>query len=120
MNSPRLNLVVLRCSDLERAAAFYECLGLSFVKHQHGSGPEHLSCELGQTVFELYPAASDGTTSSNARVGFEVDAVAAAIQLAEANHPNCIVSPAKPSPWGLRAVLSDPDGHRVELVQANH
>jgi lactoylglutathione lyase len=31
--------------------------------------------------------------------------------------PGAIVSPAKDFEWGRRAVLTDPDGHRVELVQ---
>ena len=28
-----------------------------------------------------------------------------------------IISPPKDTPWGRRAVVDDPDGHRVELTQ---
>jgi predicted enzyme related to lactoylglutathione lyase len=28
-----------------------------------------------------------------------------------------VVSPPADSPWGLRAVLADPDGHRVEITE---
>ena len=50
-----LNLLVLRCRDLERARAFYEVLGLRFTRHAHGSGPQHYAHEDERGVFELYP-----------------------------------------------------------------
>ena len=34
----RLNLLVLRCRDIEAARQFYECLGMKFEKHSHDSG----------------------------------------------------------------------------------
>jgi catechol 2,3-dioxygenase-like lactoylglutathione lyase family enzyme len=40
-----MNLLVLRCGDIERCCAFYEVLGLSFVKHRHGQGTEHYAHE---------------------------------------------------------------------------
>ena len=52
----RLNLVVLRSPDVERAKRFYELLGLTFAKHRHGSGPEHYASEDGPLVFEIYAA----------------------------------------------------------------
>jgi hypothetical protein len=33
-------------------------------------------------------------------------------------YPGAVVSPAKDSEWGRRAVVADPDGHRVELLQS--
>ncbi len=74
----RLNLVVIRASDLERAAQFYTRLGLTFTRHRHGKGPEHLSCETEGIVFEIYPRQNfaDGTTA--VRLGFivaDVDAL---------------------------------------------
>ena len=41
MPNVSLNLVVIRSTDFERAASFYAVLGLTFVKHRHGTGPEH-------------------------------------------------------------------------------
>lgn len=111
-----LNLVVLRSTDLERARSFYECLGLQFTRHQHGSGPEHLSAELGGCVFELYPQSSNGASTLDTRIGFIVpslEAVIAAIR----DYPAAIISPPQASPWGRRTVVADPDGHRIELVQ---
>src|SRR5581483_869325 len=36
--APRLNLVVLRSPDIERAAVFYRALGLVLARHAHGLG----------------------------------------------------------------------------------
>jgi lactoylglutathione lyase len=110
-----LNLVVLRVADLDRAASFYSRLGLKFTRHRHGKGPEHLSAEMGGAVFELYPLTADGPASTGARVGFKVGSVEAVLA-ALMEFPGVILTPAQDSEWGRRAVVKDPDGHRVELV----
>lgn len=117
---PALNLVVLRVADLVVAQRFYAALGLAFERHRHGSGPEHLACELpGGAVFELYPRGERAPASAGARVGFAVPSVnAALVAVVEACDGKAgIVSGPADSPWGLRAVLADPDGHRIELVE---
>ena len=43
MVNAALNLVVIRASDLERAARFYAALGIRLSRERHGSGPEHLA-----------------------------------------------------------------------------
>jgi lactoylglutathione lyase len=116
MNEVSLNLVVLRSPDLSRAASFYTCLGLRFTKHQHGNGPEHFSAELPGGVFELYPLSANGLSTFGTRVGFTVpslDAVIAALN----DYPKAVVSPPNDTEWGRRAVVADPDGHRIELIQ---
>lgn len=115
MNDIFLNLVVLRCSDTARAAEFYGRLGIAFKLERHGNGPEHYAADLNGIVFELYPAAGDGPLAPGTRIGFRVPSVDDAIA-AVADRPESIVSPPKDSPWGRRAVVMDPDGHRVELV----
>ena len=112
-----LNLVVLRSTGLERARGFYECLGLQFARHRHGSGPEHLSAELGGCIFELYPQPTGSTSTLGTRIGFSVPSLDAIIS-ALSDFPAAIISPPQDSPWGRRAVVVDPDGHRIELVQA--
>lgn len=117
MNNIALSLVVLRSSDLTRAMAFYTCLGLQFVSHRHGSGPEHFSAELdGGSVFELYPA-NDGPSTLGTRIGFRVPSVELAVA-ALSSYPEAVASEPRQSEWGWRAVVVDPDGHRVELVQS--
>src|SRR5882672_2278894 len=54
MPSPKLNLVVIRVSDIEAAHRFYSALGLSFAKHAHGKGPTHYASDEGSVVFEIY------------------------------------------------------------------
>lgn len=45
MSTPRLNLIVLRVADIDRAAEFYRLLGVEFTKHAHGSGPLHYAAD---------------------------------------------------------------------------
>jgi lactoylglutathione lyase len=116
MNNVELNLVVLRSPDLAKSAQFYARLGLRFIRHQHGRGPEHLAAKLGSGVFELYPQSPDGPSSLGTRIGFSVPSLDSAIA-ALGEYPAAIISPPRKSEWGLRAVVADPDGHRVELVQ---
>src|SRR5712671_7450025 len=117
MNNVSLNLVVLRSSNITRAVAFYTQLGLQFISHRHGSGPEHFAAELPGGVFELYPLAADGASTLGTRIGFRVPSVDAALA-ALSDYPAAVVTPPSDSEWGRRAVVADPDGHRVELLQA--
>lgn len=117
MSNVTLNLVVLRSPDIARAAAFYSRLGLHFTSHRHGSGPEHFSAELSETVFELYPLTADGPPTLGTRIGFRVPSVDAALAAIN-DYPDAVVTPPKDSPWGRRAVITDPDGHRIELSEA--
>lgn len=57
--APRSLLAVLVCPDIEVTRAFYEGLGLSFVREQHGNGPEHYAARIGDAVLELYPTTTD-------------------------------------------------------------
>jgi catechol 2,3-dioxygenase-like lactoylglutathione lyase family enzyme len=111
-----LNLVVLRSPDTARAVEFYSRLGLRFTLHQHGNGPEHFAAELGDSVFELYPLSADGSPTLGTRIGFSVPSLDSAIA-ALSDYLDVVISPPKDSPWGRRAVIADPDGHRVELLQ---
>lgn len=116
MSSPRISLLVLRVSDLERAADFYRLLGFEFKKHAHGSGPEHYASETEGLVFELYPASAKRPVSSSVRMGFVVEDIdAMTVRLGGLTGAKVLSMPAD-SEWGRRAVVADPDGHRVELV----
>lgn len=111
----RCNLVVIRSSDLDRAEAFYAALGLTFTRHSHGKGPIHLACERAGHVFEIYPIGKDGQGTAAVRIGFAVPSVDDAF-VASLAAGGAEVSAPQNSPWGRRAVVSDPDGHRVELT----
>jgi len=113
--SPQLNLLVLRVDDVERSRTFYESLGLMFVAERHGNGPEHFSSTLGETVLELYPRSPAGAIST-IRLGFAVDDLASVQARAVTCH-GVVEKSAQSTLWGLRAVLIDPDGNRVVVVQ---
>jgi lactoylglutathione lyase len=103
-----LTLLVLRCRNLELSRSFYETLGLTFAPERHGSGPEHYSTRLGQTVLELYPAAEPATLT---RIGLRIDdlqrvLVALATSVVQVNTDTFPPS----------ALLRDPDGNKVELT----
>jgi lactoylglutathione lyase len=118
MDRSKLNLLVLRVADLERAAAFYRLLGFEFNQHAHGSGPMHYASESNDFVFELYKSSDEQPISSSARIGFAVsDVDTMSAKLCTVPGTKLIAAP-KDSPWGRRAVVADPDNHRVELVAA--
>jgi catechol 2,3-dioxygenase-like lactoylglutathione lyase family enzyme len=111
----RLNLLVLRCSDLEKSRAFYELFGMTFRMHRHGKGPEHYSCEDERGVFELYPT-KEGEWDRTG-VGFSSNDLDADFQrLKDAGrNPEKIQT----TEWGRSFVVRDPDGRRVEISARN-
>lgn len=112
---PTISLIVLRVSDIERAANAYSMLGFTFEREQHGSGPEHFSTWANDTVFELYPA-SERFPVTTSRVGFAVASIQNVLNSwRQAGYE--VLSELKESPYGLRAIVADPDGHRIELTQ---
>ena len=113
MTLARLNLLVLRCTDIRATAAFYEQLKFDFALHQHGKGPEHLASENDEFVLELYPT-TDGRPDTSA-LGIAVDELdAVRLTLAkDGRNPSEI----RDEPWGRTFVVRDPDGRRVEVKQ---
>ena len=105
---PALVLLVLRCADVARARAFYEALRLTFEREQHGSGPQHFSCQMTWGVLELYPATERFPAECSTRLGFHVDS----LTLAEARLRGAGLHVAGAEP----GVMLDPDGRRVQLL----
>ena len=108
-----LNLVVLRCRDVERSRAFYELMGMKFEKHRHGNGPEHYAYEDERGVFELYPA--KGELGDMTGLGFEAEN----LEVLAGHLKEKGFEPSAPAenPWGRTFVVKDPDGRRVEVKQ---
>lgn len=115
IDQPTLSLVAIRVSDITRSAEFYSVLGIIFQQEQHGNGPVHYSGSVGGTIFELYPATEHSPVTS-CRLGFAVAAIHDAIARWR-EFGGVIVAEPTESPWGLRAVVADPDGHKIELTQ---
>jgi predicted enzyme related to lactoylglutathione lyase len=114
--TPRLNLVAIRSSTIEKAIAVYEAIGLKFERHAHGSGPEHYAADHDGLVFEIYPLLLDQHPTDDTRIGFKVDSVDQTLADALAAGAT-LITPAKQSTWGYRAVVADVDGHRIELTE---
>ena len=112
---PIPSLLVIRSPDIERAVTFYQAIGILFERHSHGKGPEHYASETCGFVFEIYPLPDESRATTNTRIGFNVGSVDDCLELL-AKLDVDVVSPAKDSEWGRRAVVRDLDGHTVELV----
>jgi len=110
-----LNLVVIQSSNLENSVSFYQSFGLIFNKEQHGKGPEHYACELNNLVFEIYPR-SDEMVYGSLRIGFNVENLEQIVENVRSKKGTIISEPTM-SRWGKRAVVQDPDGHKIELLE---
>src|SRR4051812_36710496 len=114
MSQAKLNLVVIHSADLERSAQFYKALGVHMTLERHGSGPKHFAGRAGSVLLEIYPRKA-GQASTGTRLGFRIASLARVFdELIAAG--GSVASLPKKSPWGFRAVVVDPDGHRIELV----
>ena len=113
----QLNLLVLRARDPKALANFYGSLGLAFQEERHGSGPEHLSCETGGGLFEIYPCLDEAGSTRAVRLGFTVDDLDARCLAVSENRGRLVRRP-HATRWGRRATIEDPEGHTVDLLEA--
>ncbi|WP_367891400.1 VOC family protein [Asticcacaulis sp. ZE23SCel15] len=113
---PQLTLLVLRAKAPNELARLYALFGCSFVEESHGNGPVHLSSEIGGLVLEIYPRGEGDPNTGAVRLGFLVENLEAVLAKAEVIGARLLKSPAS-SPWGLRAVIVDSEGHKIELTE---
>lgn len=86
-----LNLLVIRCADIEASRSFYESLDISFSEEQHGKEPRHYAADMDGIVFELYPL-QEGGVQDHTRLGFLSNSATE------------------------RSTLIDPDGRKIEIT----
>jgi catechol 2,3-dioxygenase-like lactoylglutathione lyase family enzyme len=96
--------------DVRSAATFYRALGLLLTRENHG-GPEHYAADAGGVVFEIYPLTLGKAPTTDTRLGFVVDDVVGLLPLLTAAGGRILTEAPD------RAVVADPDGHRVELTR---
>ena len=115
MGLTRLNLVAIRSANIDRAAEFYENLGLEFEKHRHGNGPEHYSCECHEVVFEIYRCRSTRRTQQKLVSAFQFPTWATRCK----THSNFLRRDcaAQGQPMGVESRGVRFDGHRIELIE---
>ena len=112
-----LHLLVLRAQDPCALADFYGLLGLSFEREKHGTGPEHMACDTGAGVLEIYPCTSDRGSTRSVRFGFRVDDLEQCCRAIAASQGKVVHAP-RMTAWGRQATIQDPEGHIIDLVEA--
>ncbi len=113
---PTLSLLVLRAREPRRLAEFYAALGLTFTEERHDTGPLHFVSKAGAATIEIYPSTEQASSTASARIGFTVACLDDALSTPALMRAKMLSHPSD-SPWGRRAVVQDPEGHKVELVE---
>lgn len=103
----KINLLVLRCKELQVSKQFYELLGFRFVKEQHGDGPVHYSSQDAGFVFELYPL-GDGGSLDSSRLGFFLENLSHIL-------PGLDLKGQYQFDGKQIYIVQDPDGRKIEL-----
>lgn len=111
----KLNLLVLRCRDIDVSRGFYEQLGLVFEREQHGSGPVHYAAVFAGMVFELY-SLKEGEPADRSRLGFAVN-LETDLRESLDDAGMAIVSQYEVDQEPV-FVVEDPDGRKVEVRQS--
>ena len=111
-----LSLVVIRSRDMEKLVSFYGALDFTFIRHRHGTGPEHFSCMMGGAVFEIYPAIKPEDSTTATWLGFTVPSLSQAVDWLRGIQAVVLVEPMD-SPFARRAVVKDFKAHEVELYE---
>jgi predicted enzyme related to lactoylglutathione lyase len=115
----RMGALVLSTTRVEQTLAFYRAVGFPLSEEDHGDGVEHWACDAHGVHLAVFRAESDGDApgyhhAGSTFCGFVVDDVDAVMaQLCALGSP--IVQEPNAMPWGVRAVVSDPDGRPVEI-----
>ena len=112
---PVANLVVIRSPNIDRAVTFYEQIGMLFIRHSHGNGPQHYASNICGFVFEIYPQRNPDDKTTGTRLGFNVADVDDVCDMLRGINARITIEPTD-TDWGRRAVVKDFDGHTVELV----
>jgi catechol 2,3-dioxygenase-like lactoylglutathione lyase family enzyme len=110
-----LSLIAIKGRNIHKMADFYTALGFKFSQEQHGSGPKHYAAELAGTVFEIYPLTSEWESTIGLRLGFNVKSVDEACEALASF--GVLVHPASDTEWDRQATFTDPEGHKVDLIE---
>jgi lactoylglutathione lyase len=122
MAGASLSLLVLKTRQVDQLRWFYSALGIELNEEQHGKGPVHYAGRAGDVVLEVYPLTDNAALAdSTIRLGFAVASLSKIMEALQTLGIPVISSPAK-SRWGFRAVVRDPVGRAIELIEreANH
>ena len=112
-----IRLIVIRTSDTQRLADFYDLLGITFACHRHGSSPTHYSATIGKAVLEIYPLAKQQhEADKDLRLGFGIENFDATIKTLKEHQVAFSMEPTQ-TEYGFMTVIADPDGRQIELYR---
>ncbi len=114
-----LGSLILFTSHLEEVVTFYRSLGVEFELEDHGDGEQpHFALELNGIHLAVFegPAGSAAPFRHGGCTwpGFVVDDLDATLERVKALGANVLAEPEE-RPWGMRAIVEDPDGRPIEL-----
>lgn len=110
-----LAALVLTCKDLEASVRLYRAIGVELKEARH-AGPLHYTASLSGVHLAL--VAHDGVErgpQSATQLALSVSDLEGALNAARALGASVVQAPAA-RPFGVSAVVEDPDGRRLELV----
>lgn len=107
-----VSFIVIYARDVDKTLQFYSALGLTFLPEQHGAGPKHHSCQMGDLALEIYPSDAKALVGGAGMIGISVtdlDETLLSLQAAG----SYVASPIAPFGDGRRCIINDPDGWKV-------
>lgn len=111
-----LNLLVLRSENPKALAEVWAHFGFSFSPESHGAGPIHYVAKMEDFVLEIYPRDSSQATTIGTRIGLRIENVEALL----AGLPEGLTLLKQYQTTNeKRAVVSDFEGHKIELTSGN-
>ena len=112
--------IVLYSPDMEKLVKFYSRLGFQFKKEKHGSGPEHFACGFDGMAIEIYPRSgrvsdTDRLRAMDYRMVIPVEDMTEALRCVSRLSKKLVSS--KKTEIGMSALIEDPDGRYVLLIE---
>ena len=116
---PAIGSLILFSSKVEAILKFYRAIGVPFAPESHEeSGPTHYAADLNGVHVALYESGEGNAQrwrdGGCTWPGFVVEDVPATLQNVTALGAKVLGGPEE-RPWGIRAVVEDPDGRPVEI-----
>lgn len=118
--------LVLFAGDAAETAAFYRALGLNLRPEVYDDGPVHWAADAdGVHVAVLDAADQPGQAppwraAGSSFPGFYVESLDQAVDAVTDQVQVEVLARHQPSPWGCRAVVTDPDGRPVAINEIGH
>ena len=110
--------VLVNSADPERLATFYrDVLEVPLETEEHGAGPKHYGCELGDIHFAIHPLRSGISAGSGAvDLSFQVFALDELLERLAKGGVKPLFPPGERG-FARMTAVKDPDGNTVYLTQ---